>query len=274
MARKRRRTSRPSERAAAQPAGAVRVQKILAAAGVASRRAAEDLIRAGRVTVNGKPVTALGTRANPQRDRVCVDGRSVGRPRRPVYYRVHKPRGVVTTTRDPFAKRTVLDLVNTRERVFPVGRLDAASEGLLLVTNDGALTQVLLHPSFQVPRTYRVSARGSVRAETLRRLERGIDLDGGRSARCETRLLERDRERSVVEIDLIEGRRHQIRDMMKAVGHPVRRLVRVRYGPLALGDLASGESRRLTAAELRRLRHFVAEARRARDRQRRTATPR
>ena len=243
--------------------GSVRLQKILAAAGIASRRAAEEMIRAGRVAVNGTVVVELGTRAHPAGDRIEVDGHRIGRPRRPVYHLLHKPRGVVTTTRDPHAKRTVLDLVPKGERLFPVGRLDAASEGLLLVTNDGELAQVLMHPSFEVPRNYRVSVDGFVPDDALRTLEQGIVLDGRRTAPCTARLRERTRERSVIDIELIEGRRRQIRRALKELGYPVRRLVRTRFGPLTLAGLAPGASRRLHKREVEALRELVARASRA-----------
>lgn len=243
---------------ASEPRGE-RLQKILAEAGVASRRGAEGLILAGRVSVNGRVVRQLGTRA-ARRDRIEVDGRRIGPPRRTKSYLVYKPRGVVSTTRDPNAKRTVLDLVPSRERLYPVGRLDAASEGLLLLTNDGALAHALLHPSFEVPRTYRVSVRGTVRATALRDLARGIRVGGRRARAVEARLLERDETYSVLELVLLEGRKRQIREMLRAVGHPVRRLVRVRFGPLVLAGLRPGEWRPLRDGERRALDRMLLEA--------------
>lgn len=236
------------------------MQKVLAAAGIASRRACEVLIRAGRVRINGTIVSQLGTRANPARDRITVDGKRIGRPPRPLYYLVYKPRGVVTTTQDPHAVRTVLDLVPRRSRLFPVGRLDAASEGLLLLTNDGSTAQRLLHPSFAVPRSYRVSVDGKVRAESLRRLTRGIQIAGQQLALRDAQLLEQTTERSVLELTLVEGRRHQIRAMLKELGHPVRRLVRISFGPLRLRGLRPGEWRRLAPQEKRALERMLAEA--------------
>ena len=258
MSQSRRRTGRRSERGGR----GVRLHKVLAAAGVASRRAAEELIRAGRVKVNGTVITRLGSLADPARDKIEVDGRPVGRPRRARYYLLYKPRGVVTTTRDPHARHTVSELVPDGERLYPVGRLDAASEGLLLLTNDGASTHALLHPSFGVPRTYRVSVDGSPTNETLRRLAEGIELDGRRTAPCQVAVLRRDAEHCVLEFELGEGRRRQIRRMLKAVGHPVRRLVRTHFGPLALGGLEPGEYRPLEAAEVKALRALVAQAER------------
>jgi pseudouridine synthase len=208
------------------------------------------MIREGRVAVNGEVVHELGRRIDPLRDRVEVDGRRVARRAPPRHYVVHKPRGVVSTVRDARARRTVVDLVGSRERLFPVGRLDAQSEGLVLLTNDGALAQALLHPSFEVPRVYRVSVDGAIETPALARLAAGVVLDGDeRTSPCEVRLLERGAERSKLEICLREGRRHQIRRMCEAVGHPVRRLVRVQFGPLELGGLRPGDWRPLRPAE-------------------------
>ena len=242
-----------------------RLQKLIAAAGLASRRGAEVLIREGRVRVNGRVVTQLGARADARRDRISVDGRRLGRPARHRHYLLYKPRGVVTTTRDPHVRRPVTDLVPSRERLFPVGRLDAASEGLLLLTNDGELAQVLLHPSFAVPRTYRVSVDGMVRAPVLRRIAQGVEVRGRRTSPCEVKLLAQEEARSSLEITLVQGRRRQIREMMRAVGHPVRRLLRVRFGPLRLRGLAPGESRPLTPTEKRALERMVAQGREQRD---------
>jgi len=227
----------------------MRLQKVLADAGVASRRAAEVMIREGRVSVNGKVVREPGTRADPRRDRVQLDGERIGRPAEHQYYILYKPRGVVSTTRDPHAKRTVTDLVPSKERLFPVGRLDSASEGLVLLTNDGAVAQQMLHPSFRVPRTYKVAVDGCVRAAALEQLSRGIEIEGQMTAPCDVLLIEQAEERSVLEMTLIEGRRRQIRLMLDAVGHPVRRLLRVRFGPLTLRGLSSGAWRPLDAAE-------------------------
>ncbi len=254
--RTRRTTPRPEARKREE-----RLQKILAAAGIASRRAAEALIREGRVRLNGRVVMELGTRADPQRDRIHVDGRRVATNTRRQSYLVYKPRGVVTTTRDPHATKTVLDLVSSRARLFPVGRLDAPSEGLLLLTNDGELTHALLHPSFEVPRTYRVSVKGEFSAAEARQVAGGVELDGRRTAPCEVRVLSASTDRSVVEITLIEGRRRQIREVMRLLDHPVRRLLRTRFGPLRLGTLKPGESRRLRPAESQALERMLAQAR-------------
>jgi 23S rRNA pseudouridine2605 synthase len=220
---------------------------------MASLREAERLIAAGRVSVNGEVVSAPGARARSH-DVIALDGRRLPPVREPSAYLVHKPRGVVTTRRDPNARRTVLDLVPEHgARLFPVGRLDAQSEGLVLLTDDGELAQALLHPSFGVARRYRVSVEGRVSREALRRLREGIPLDGRRALAREARLLRLEPGRSVIELWLVEGRRHQIRRMLEAIGHPVRRLVRTGFGPLRLGGLRPGGWRPLRPQEQRAL---------------------
>jgi 23S rRNA pseudouridine2605 synthase len=248
----------------------VRLQKLLADAGLASRRAAEEWIRAGRVRVNGQ-IATLGESADPARDDVRVDGRRLAAEARS-YWLLHKPKNVLSTTADPWAKeagrRTVLELLPAaarRTRLYPVGRLDLDSEGLLLLTNDGALAQALLHPSHGCEREYRVEAWGEVTAETARRLARGVELEDGPTLPCRARVVGYDRARgsSRLVLTLREGRKRQIRRALFALGHPVRRLVRVRMGPLRLGDLPSGRARPLTAREQRELLRFVRASARA-----------
>lgn len=230
----------------------VRLQKILAAAGVASRRAAEGLIRAGRVAVNGE-TAALGQSADPERDVVTVDGVPV--EREPfAYWLLHKPRGVVTTVRDPEGRETVLDRLPAEARqfrLFPVGRLDRDTEGLVLLTNDGALAQVLLHPSHGSEREYSVTVSGRVAAATLGKLAAGVLLEEGMTAPARTGPARYDarKDTSYFALTLIEGRKRQIRRACAALGHPVVRLLRVRMGPLRLGGLAAGEARPLDAEE-------------------------
>jgi len=241
-----------------------RLQKILAAAGLASRRGAEEVLRAGRVTVNGAPA-ALGDSADPDCDEIAVDGRPIERePSR--YWMLHKPRGVLTTLRDPHASRDgrplVLDLLPAAartERLFPVGRLDLDSEGLLLLTNDGEAAQALLHPSLGTEREYVVTVRGQLSDETAERLARGIELDDGPMAPCRVgrRQRRRDPPTTRFSLTLREGRKRQIRRALRALGHPVVRLVRTRMGPLRLGDLSEGEARPLDARELAALRTHV-----------------
>jgi pseudouridine synthase len=234
----------------------VRLQKILARAGLASRRKAEELIRAGRVDVNG--VTAcLGATADPERDEISVDGRLVvAQPR--AYWILHKPRGVITTTRDPEGRPTVLDLLPSEargERLFPVGRLDLDSEGLLLLTNDGEVAQAMLHPSLGCEKEYRVTVRGRLSAPTRRLLAAGIELDDGPMAPCQLGRFRYDSrmDASTFHLTLREGRKRQIRRALAARGHPVLRLIRIRMGPLRLGRLPPRQARPLTAGERRAL---------------------
>ena len=242
--------------------GPVRLQKLLSAAGVASRRAAERLIADGRVTVNGRTVREPGARADPGSDVVRVDGRRVARQVRRRYVLLHKPRGYVTTRRDPHRRKTVLDLIpGVREYVYPVGRLDYDSEGLLLLTNDGALAAVLTHPRHGVARVYEATVRGVPSGARLRRLASGVDIDGRPTAPAEVRMLHRGApgrsNEALVRIVIREGRNRQVRRMFDAIGHPVRRLRRTRLGPLSLRGLRPGAARDLTAAEVGALRRAV-----------------
>jgi 23S rRNA pseudouridine2605 synthase len=246
----------------------VRLQRILAAAGVASRRAAEAWIRAGRVTVNGR-VAVLGESADPERDDVRVDGVRIGAEPH-AYWLLHKPRGVLTTTADPHAgaRRTVIELLPpaaTRARLFPVGRLDADSEGLLLLTNDGDVAHALLHPSHGCEREYDVVVRGTLSPASVAALERGVPLDDGPTRPMRVRrprLLARE---GLTEVSLVlrEGRKREIRRAFAALGHRVVRLVRVRMGPLRLGALPPGRARPLREDEIEALRAFAAARSRA-----------
>lgn len=235
-----------------------RLQKTLARAGVASRRAAERLIREGRVTVNGHTVERMGTQVDPAVDTVKVDGRKVpGAPGRHTYLALNKPRGFVTTLSDPEGRPTVRDLLrDVRVRVYPVGRLDFHTEGLLLLTDDGDLARDLMHPSHRVPRTYLAKVRGEPSAEALARIARGgITLDGKRALPGSCRIVRpASGSASWVEVTVVEGRKHQVRRMLEAVGHPVVRLRRTGYGGVGLGRLAAGELRALLPAEVERLR--------------------
>jgi 23S rRNA pseudouridine2605 synthase len=236
-----------------------RLQKLLAAAGLASRRAAEAWIREGRVRVDGR-VAKLGDAADLEVQRVAVDGHPIA-VARPAYWMAHKPRGVVTTTRDPEGRRTVLDLLpRDAPRLHPVGRLDQETEGLVLLTNDGAVTQALLHPSLGSEREYRVTVRGATTDALLRRLAAGIVLDDGPTApaRVGPARFDRAADASTFSLVLAEGRKRQIRRAMQALGHPVVRLLRVRMGPLVLGALAAGRARRLRPAEVAALRAHAA----------------
>ena len=235
-----------------------RLQKVLAHAGIASRRAAERLIVAGRVTVNGTVVSELGTKVNPDRDAIKVDGKRLhAPPARPTYLAFHKPRGVVTTLSDPEGRPTVRDFLGgVRVRVYPVGRLDFDSEGLLLLTDDGALARDLMHPSSGVEKTYRAKVRGFPDPPTLDRLSRGVHLDGRRTGRAEVRVVKAG-DNPWIEIGITEGRNRQVRRMLQVVGHPVQRLRRIRYGGVDLGRLPPGGLRPLRPAEVERLRRAV-----------------
>ena len=229
-----------------------RVQKILAQAGFGSRRACEDLIQAGRVTVNGK-VVRLGGKANPGRDRIEVDGERITVPDSHVYVAVYKPRGVLsdlgsptTTTEHP----AVRDLVPLPGHLFPVGRLDLSSEGLILLTDDGALAHRLTHPRYAHEKEYHVLVEGHPPAETLDRWRTGVFLDGRRTAPADVSVLSVERNHTWLRVVLREGRKRQIRRVAAMLGHPVRRLIRVRIATLELGTLKPGQYRRLTDAEV------------------------
>jgi 23S rRNA pseudouridine2605 synthase len=228
----------------------VRLNAYLARAGVASRRGADELIKAGRVRVNGVP-GELNTFVGAK-DTVEVDGRPVEKQAL-AYLLLHKPAGVVTTARDPHGRPTVVGLVPAEPRVVPVGRLDADTTGALLLTNDGALAHRLAHPRYEVDKVYEAEIEGDPDGAALARLREGIELDDGRTAPAQARRLGQGR----VELTVHEGRKHQVKRMLEAVGHPVRRLHRSRYAGLDLRGLAAGEWRHLTKAEVARLRALV-----------------
>lgn len=234
-----------------------RLQKVIAQSGLASRRKAEEWIAAGRVKVNGRVVTTPGVKVDPASDTVEVDGVPLA-VETPVYLMLHKPAGYVTTARDPQGRPTVLDLVReVSQRVYPVGRLDYNTRGLLLLTNDGPLAYRLTHPSFGVVKVYRARLRGAVTDEAIRRLRQGVLLDDGITAPARVRLLSREHPYSWIEIGIHEGRNRQVRRMAQAVGFPVVELIRVRFGPLALGDLPEGKFRRLQENEVAALKKMV-----------------
>lgn len=237
-----------------------RLQKVLAHAGIVSRRKAEGLIQAGRVRVNGQVVTGLGTRVDPERDVIQVDGRRVQLAEPKVYILLNKPPGYVTTVRDPHGRSTVLDLVQVQARVYPVGRLDFESEGLLLLTNDGELANRLTHPRFEHQREYRVLVEGRVTRAEVARLAQGIEFkEEGVLARAEAQIERVEHGATWLRVILREGRKRQIRRMLEAIGHPVRRLIRIRMGPLELGSLPVGKWRELTKREVEVLKKVTVE---------------
>jgi 23S rRNA pseudouridine2605 synthase len=229
-----------------------RLQKILSRAGVASRRAAEKLMLEGRVTVNGSAVTELGTRADLARDEVRVDGVRVKPPAEKAYFLLNKPKGVLTTRHDPEGRATVMDLVPAVPGLFPVGRLDVNTEGLLLLTNDGELAQRVMHPRYEVPRVYHAKVRGTPAPETLERIRRGVRVEGERLKVDRVRVLEA-ANNSWLELALHEGKRHEVRRLLEAVGHPVSKLRRVALGPLTTRGLEPGQFRALSPQEVRAL---------------------
>jgi 23S rRNA pseudouridine2605 synthase len=237
----------------AGPPDGERLQKVLARAGIGSRRACEDLIAQGLVAVNGE-VAVLGRRVDPDADEVEVDGVLVAVAPGLVHYLLHKPRGVVTTADDPERRPTVVELVPNQPRVFPVGRLDTDTEGLLLLTNDGQLAHRLTHPSFGVDKEYVAEVQGHPSPGALRELRRGVSLEDGVTAPATASLLAPNMIRLVIH----EGRNRQVRRMCEAVGHPVVRLVRTRIGPLIDRRLTAGQWRPLTAAEVQALAAAVA----------------
>ena len=236
----------------------VRLQKVIAASGVASRRAAETMIRDGRVTVNGKVVRALGTCIDPSKDHVKINGRHVQPTEPEVFVLLHKPSGYVTTMNDPQGRPTIADLVSkVKVRVFPVGRLDYDTEGLLLLTNNGKVAQACVHPRYHVPKTYLVKVSGVCTDEEIRNLEDGVTLDDGMTAPATVRKSGKAKVNSWLELTIHEGRKHQIKRMLEALGHRVVRIKRIRFGPIELGDLPVGASRFATDAEANALRAVV-----------------
>lgn len=230
----------------------VRLNRYLARAGVAARRRADELIAGGRVRVNGCVVRELGTLVSAS-DKVEVDGVPVEQPAEATYLLMNKPLGVVTTMRDPQGRRTVAELVSGGAGIFPVGRLDYATAGALLLTDDGELAHRLLHPRFGVDKTYRAEIAGRLSSDDVRRLLAGIALEDGPASKARVRVLAVRRDASVVDVTLHEGRNRQVRRMFEALGHPVRTLTRTRFGPLRLGELRPGHVRALTAKEVEAL---------------------
>jgi 23S rRNA pseudouridine2605 synthase len=232
-----------------------RLQKVLAAAGLGSRRQCEELITTGRVEIDRTVVTELGTRVDPARQEVRVDGTPLKQPKL-VYYAVNKPSGVVTTNRDPSGRPRVIDLIpSDSERLFPIGRLDLYSEGLILVTNDGELANRLTHPRYGVAKTYRVTVAGTPSRDIFAQLRKGVHLAEGVARVEHIAVKSRHKESTVLELVLREGKNREIRRILARVGHKVLRLTRTAVGPIRLGELPSGATRRLTREEVKALQH-------------------
>jgi pseudouridine synthase len=236
-----------------------RLQKVIAKAGIASRRHAEEMILEGRVQVNGAVVTQLGTKVDMNKDHIKVNGKRIQVESHKIYLLLNKPKGYITSVHDPQGRPTVMNLIpEIKERVYPVGRLDYDSEGLLLLTNDGDLAGALMHPRSGIDKTYWVKVKGHLTEEKIKKVAQGgISLPGGKSAPARIRPLRKTSEHDWVEIVMHEGRRRQIRFMIEKIGHDVLKLKRVGYAFLELGDLAPGEYRRLTPAEVKRLKALV-----------------
>lgn len=236
----------------------VRLQKVIAASGLASRRKAEEWIAQGRVTINGKIVRELGTRIDPERDHVKVDGRHLKSVEPYAYLLLNKPKGIVSTLNDPEGRPTIEHLLRgVTLRLFPVGRLDFDTEGLMLLTNHGELAQALLHPRYHVAKVYLAKVKGVLTDEEINQLAQGVQLEDGMTAPAIVKKVRKAAENSWLEVTIYEGRKHQIKRMFEVVGHPVLKLKRIKFGPLALGDLLPGEFRYLTDREANTLRGIV-----------------
>ncbi|MFZ5647745.1 MAG: pseudouridine synthase [Bacillota bacterium] len=234
-----------------------RLQKYMARHGLASRRACEEIIASGRVKVNGKTVTEMGFSVDPSRDRVVVDGRALRDPEKKIYIMLNKPRGYITSLRDPRGRKIVTDLLDgVSERVFPVGRLDYDSEGMLLLTNDGDLAFRLTHPGHRVSKTYRVRVKGIPAVKDLENLSRGVMLDDGITAPAGVSLIDEREGNALIEITITEGRNRQIRRMFEALGYEVLRLKRTKMGGLHLGELKPGQFRHLKESEVKTLKNM------------------
>lgn len=239
-----------------------RLQKVLAQAGIASRRKCEEYIVAGRVTVNDETVTTLGAKVNPDEDIVKVDGKRV-RLQHKLYIIFNKPKGVITSAKDPEGRQIVGDyLKEIKERVYPIGRLDYDTEGLLLLTNDGDFAQLLTHPSHHVPRTYHATVKGVPHGDLLDKLREGIVLEDGKTLPAEVEYVDVDPERNVaiISITLYEGKNRQVRRMFEAIRYPVQKLKRISFGDLQLGGLTRGKYRKLTGDEIEHLRANAADS--------------
>ena len=233
-----------------------RLQKILSAAGVASRRASEQLILEGRVTVNGETIRELGTKADPEKDAIKVDGRRIKTDVAKRYIALYKPKGYVTTRKDPEGRRTVMDLIDDSQYIYPVGRLDYDTEGLVLMTTDGDLAARLMHPRHEVDKEYEVIVRGIPDARAVEKLKKGVYIEGGRTSPAHVHVastVKGAKPTTLLTITIREGRNRQIRKMCSAVGLPVRDLRRIRMGPITLDRLKPGQWRELTPGEVKRL---------------------
>lgn len=235
-----------------------RLQKFMAHRGIASRRKSEELIQEGLVKVNGKVVTVLGFMVNPEKDKIQVNGKLLKEEPSKIYLMLNKPRGYISTVLDPKGRKTVKDLVkDVKERIYPIGRLDYDSEGLLLLTNDGDLTLALTHPSHQVKKTYRVRVKGIPSINKLNQLENGVPLEDGITYPAQVHFIDQLNGNALLEIVIKEGRNRQVKRMCEYIGHEVIRLRRTKLGELSLGELKVGEYRKLTQKEITTLKKYI-----------------
>lgn len=239
----------------------IRLQKYLAEAGIASRRKSEEIILEGRVSVNGKITDTLGIKVDDERDIVCVDGKYVKNTQKSIYIMLNKPVGSVTTVSDQFGRKTVMDYIDIKQRIYPVGRLDYDTSGLLLLTNDGELTNRLTHPKHNINKNYIAAVKGRPTAEALERFRKGLIIDGRMTAPAEIKIIKTDNKTTTLDIKIHEGRNRQVRKMCQAIGVPVTDLKRIAIGNIKLGELAAGEYRHLTDEEVAYLKNsFLKEA--------------
>ncbi|CUS82013.1 pseudouridine synthase [Candidatus Kryptobacter tengchongensis] len=234
----------------------IRLNKYLAMCGIASRRKADELIQQGRVAVNGEVITQLGIKIDPRKDKVTVDGKPVKPEEKLVYIVLNKPKDCITTVKDEKGRRTVLDLVKVKQRIFPVGRLDRNTTGVLLLTNDGELAYRLMHPKYKIEKAYKVEIDKPIKPEDIEKLKRGIMLDGRKTEACDIYILP-DSDRKELGITIHEGRYRQIRRMFERLGYKVRKLHRVSFGGITVSGMKRGEWRYLTEKEIRKLKKLV-----------------
>lgn len=235
----------------------MRINKYMAECGVASRRACDEMILEGRVKVNGKKIDTPGLEINEFNDAVTLDGRRITLVSKKYYIMLHKPKGYVTTVKDDKGRKTVMELIKIRSRLYPIGRLDYDTEGLLLLTNDGQLAYALTHPSHEVPKTYIAKIKGKISDTEVRQLRKGVEIDGKMTLPAVVKIIETDDEFSRVEVTIKEGRNHQIKKMFEVVGKEVVFLKRTAIGPLKLGGLGRGEYKNLTSKEIEILKAIV-----------------
>lgn len=228
-----------------------RLQKYIARSGVTSRRKAEELITNGHVKVNGITVTELGTKIDTEKDIVTVDNKKISEVRQYIYIKLNKPEGFVTTVKDQFNRKTVLDLIDIKERIYPIGRLDYNTSGLLLLTNDGELANKLMHPKYHIYKTYIAETDGRVSEESIEKLKNGVSIDDYRTAPAKVKLLKYIGNKTQIQISIYEGKNRQVRKMLDAVGHNVRTLKRISFGEIALGDLKTGSWKTLSNEEIK-----------------------